>query len=144
MAKRIYRTMPQDYTVCEHTDCPLAATCLHQQAYSKLIVDRTILNLINPRKCTKDSNCKYFRDSKPVAYACGFTNFQLKMYPQQYKKFKEILTGEFGLRTYYERRCGSRPIPPKEQKIILNALRKVGVTEEWPFDGYEEIINYYD
>ena len=45
---------------------------------------------------------------------------------------------------YFERRRGEFPLSPKEQRIVLNALRRVGVTEELRFDHYEESVNWYD
>ena len=35
MPKKIYTSLPSNYTVCEHSDCPMAATCLHQLAYTE-------------------------------------------------------------------------------------------------------------
>ena len=48
------------------------------------------------------------------------------------------------LNPYFERRRGEFPLSPKEQRIVLNALRRVGVTEELRFDHYEESVNWYD
>lgn len=144
MPKKTYRTLQHDYPVCQHAECPMAATCLHQLAYHDLLVTENYLKLINPQRCTTDGKCRFFRDSKPVRYALGFTHFQERMFPQQYKLFKDILISEFSSRPYYERRSGTRPIPPAEQKIILNALHRAGVKEEMDFDAYEEIINWYD
>ena len=50
----------------------------------------------------------------------------------------------FGRNPYFERRRGEFPLSPKEQRIVLNALRRVGVTEELRFDHYEESVNWYD
>ena len=76
MTKRTYTSLPTDYAVCIHVDCSLAATCLHQLAYPTLLGSKTFLRLINPNHCTKDDKCKFYRDSKPVVYARGLTNFQ--------------------------------------------------------------------
>ncbi|MBR4644536.1 MAG: hypothetical protein IKO73_05195 [Bacteroidaceae bacterium] len=144
MPKKTYRELPTDYRVCLHTNCPMAATCLHQIAYSQLLKKETILRLINPEMCSKDKECTFYRDSKPVTYAFGFTNFQKKMFPAQYETFMYTLIGKFGRNAYFERRRGESPLSPKEQEIILEALGKAGVTEKMPFDKYEEIINWYD
>ncbi|MBR1499586.1 MAG: hypothetical protein IJ615_08190 [Bacteroidaceae bacterium] len=37
MPRKAYTTQPADYTVCLHEDCPMAATCLHQIAFSALL-----------------------------------------------------------------------------------------------------------
>ena len=79
MPKKTYTSLQSNYTVCEHSDCPMAATCLHQLAYKELLKTETYLRLLNPTQCVKDGTCKFFRDNTPVTYARGFTNFQKKM-----------------------------------------------------------------
>lgn len=144
MPKKTYTSAPTDYPVCHHADCPQAATCLHQQAYSELLKKNNYLRLINPCKCSKDGKCKFYRDSKPVVYARGFINFQKNMFPGQYQTFMMILTHKFGRNPYYERRRGETALSPQEQDIVLAALRKAGVKEELRFDKYEENINWND
>ena len=144
MPRKTYSTLPADYTVCLHEDCPMAATCLHQTAYSKLQESEPYLWLINPRKCTKGDNCAFYRDAKPVMYARGFTGFQKRMFPGQYQTFMRTLIIEFGRSNYFERRSGRLPLSPKEQEIVLAALHKAGITEDLPFDHYEEQVNYCD
>lgn len=144
MPKKEYTSLPKDYPVCEHSSCPLAATCLHQTAYSTLMEHEEYLQLINPSRCSKNESCIYYRDSKPVTYARGFTNFQKRMYPDQYRRFMSICINHWSRNPYFERRRGARLIPPSEQLFILKALKAVGVTEEMLFDGYEEAINWYD
>lgn len=97
-----------------------------------------------PPLCTRDEACPYFRDSAPVTYARGFTGMQSRMFPAQYQQFMSILMSHFGRNPYFERRRGEFPLSPKEQRIVLNALRRVGVTEELRFDHYEESVNWYD
>lgn len=104
----------------------------------------TVLRLLNPTLCTRDGACPYFRDSAPVTYARGFTGMQSRMFPAQYQQFMSILMSHFGRNPYFERRRGEFPLSPKEQRIVLNALRRVGVTEELRFDHYEESVNWYD
>lgn len=144
MPKKQYTSLPPGYAVCQHSDCKMAKTCLHQMAYDKLMQTETYLNLINPGKCSKDEHCGFYRDSKPVLYARGFTNFQKRMFPDQYQEFMRLLIGRFSRNPYFERRRGETALPPKEQEIVLNALKQVGVTEEMEFDSYEENINWYD
>ena len=76
MPRRTYTSLPTDYAVCIHADCPLAATCLHQLAKPTLIDSQTYLRLINPNQCLKDNQCKFVRDSQPVAYARAFINMK--------------------------------------------------------------------
>ena len=133
---------PSGYTVCQLADCPKAKNCLLQIAYEQLIddEDEECLHLLKPRFCSKDEHCKYYRDCKPVMFAKGFTNFQNKMYPQQYEEFMMILRAKFGRNPYFLRRRGERLLPPEEQKFILDTLKQVGVTQEMKFDAYEEKI----
>ena len=144
MPKKFYTAIPVGYAVCLHHDCPKAATCLHQIAYLTLLEQENNLNLINPNRCSKDETCRHYRDNAPVIYARGFTNFQERMFPDQYKTFKTILIAHFGRNPYYDRRNGQTILPPKEQEIVLEALKKAGVTEDFQFDYYEENYNWRD
>ena len=145
MPKKEYTSLPKDYPLCEHSSCPMAATCLHQVAYSMMMEQNAeYLRLINPTRCSKDEACTYYRDKKPVIFARGFTNFQKRMFPDQYSRFMSICINHWSRNPYFERRRGERSLPPDEQVFILNALKKVGVTEDMKFDSYEENINWYD
>lgn len=145
MSKKTQNDIPADYPVCQWSDCPLAATCLHRLVWEKLMqTETTYLQLINPGLCSKDLTCRYYRNSKPIIYARGLTNFQQHMIPTQYHTFMNLLTAQFGRTPYFERRRGDKALSPKEQEIIRAALRKAGVTEKIPFDAYEENINWYD
>ena len=144
MLKKTYTSLPSNYTVCEHSDCPMAATCLHQLVYSELLKTETCLHLLNPTQCVKNETCKFYRDNTPVTYARGFTNFQKKMYPDQYQTFMHKLIGKFSRNGYFERRRGASALSPKEQEIVFAALKEVGVTAEMKFDSYESLINWYD
>ncbi|MBR5051738.1 MAG: hypothetical protein IKW91_00765 [Bacteroidaceae bacterium] len=144
MPRKIYKTLPSDYAVCILEECPMAETCLHVLALKKLQKKETYMRLINPQKCTTSNTCKYYRDSRKVTYAFGFTNFQQRMYPAQYQIFMRTLIKKFGRNSYFERRRGETALPPKEQEIVLAALRKAGVKEDMEFDRYQEQINYFD
>ena len=145
MPKKIYKEAPPHYPICLHADCPRAGHCLHRVAYGELIGKCEMLSVINPERCRKDGDeCPYFRDAAPVAYARGFTGMQRRMYPDQYKRFMRLLTEHFGRNPYFERRKGETVLSPSEQQIVLDALRKAGVTEDLKFDAYEENINWND
>ena len=144
MPKKFYTSLPAGYAVCQHADCPMAETCLPQIAYAELLAKEDILRVVNPSKCSKDAQCKYYRSNEPITYARGFAHFQKRMFPEQYDRFSMILIGKFGRNAYYERRRGDTALTPEEQRIVLDALRKVGVTEEMKFESYEENTNWYD
>lgn len=127
MPKKEYTSLPINYPVCEHSSCPMAATCLHQVAYSMMMEqNEEYLRLINPTRCSKDETCTYYRDKKPVIFAKGFTNFQKRMYPQQYDQFMTTLILHFGRNQYFKRRRGDILLPPEEQEVIRLMLEKVG------------------
>lgn len=69
MPKKTYTSLPADYA-----DCPMAATCLHQLAYPTLLGSQTYLRLINPRKCSKDETCSFYRNSKHMTYLSELAN----------------------------------------------------------------------
>lgn len=142
MSKKEYTSLPKDYPVCEHSSCPLAATCLHQTAYSTLLEHADYLRLINPTRCCKNEACTYYRDKKPVIFARGFTNFQKRMFPQQYDQFMTTLILHFGRNQYFKRRRGDILLPPEEQEVIRLMLEKVGADSKMDFDKYEEHINW--
>lgn len=142
MPKKEYTSLPKDYPVCEHSSCPLAATCLHQIAYSTLMEHEEYLQLINPSRCSKNEACTYYRDKKPVIFARGFTNFQKRMYPQQYDQFMTTLILHFGRNQYFKRRRGDILLPPEEQEVIRLMLEKVGADSKMDFYKYEEHINW--
>lgn len=109
-----------------------------------MIEESEFMQLINPRKCTKDQSCPYYRSNKPVTFAKGFTNFQKRMFPEQYKKFMQMLIGRLGRNAYFQQRRGDVCLSPKEQAIILEALKTVGVHEEMKFDAYFDQVSWYN
>ena len=143
MPKKEHTSLPTNYPVCEHNSCPMAATCLHHIAYSILMEQNAeFLRLINPTRCSKDEACAYYRDKKPVIFARGFTNFQKRMYPQQYDQFMTTLILHFGRNQYFKRRRGDILLLPEEQEVIRLMLKKVGADSKMDFDKYEEHINW--
>ena len=144
MITKLYTTAPADYPVCVHAECPKTAECLHRIAFEKLRTEKDYMRLLNPDHCSADDSCQNFRCNKPVRYARGFTQMQRRMYPDQYARFMTILIMEFGRNPYYDRRRGVIAMPPKEQKLVLQVLKRVGVTEELKFDSYVDAINWYD
>lgn len=121
----------------------MAATCLHHIAYTMMMEqNEEYLQLINPARCSKDESCIYYRDKKPVIFARGFTNFQKRMYPQQYDQFMTTLCFHFGRNQYFKLRRGDILLPPEEQEVIRQMLEKVGADSKMEFDYYEEHINW--
>ena len=144
MPKKFYTSIPSGYAVCQYSDCQMAETCLHQIVYLTRLEKDDIISMVNPNRCSKDDKCKFYRSNKPITYARGFAHFQKRMFPDQYDRFSMILMSKFGRNAYYERRRGDTALTPKEQKIVLDALKRVGVTEEMKFESYEENTNWDD
>lgn len=129
--------IPSLFSTCVHNDCTKASSCLRNMAYNELVKAKDVMQVVNPSRCTKDGQCPYFCDATPVRFARGFTNFQQRMYPGQYQKFMTILIEKFSRNPYFQRRRGDIALSPKEQAIIIDALRTSGVTEPLEFDAYE-------
>lgn len=144
MPNKTYTTLPSRFGTCLHTECPMASACLRQLAYSKMTKDKDILCMVNPLHCSKDQDCKFYRDATPARYAKGFTNFQKKMFPEQYRDFMYTLIVHFGRSAYFERRSGETLLSPAEQEIVLAALHQAGVKEDFQFDKYVELYNWFD
>ena len=145
MPKKEYTSLPKDYPVCEHSSCPMAATCLHHIAYTMMLEqNEEYLRLINPTRCSKDKTCTYYHDKKPVIFARGFTNFQKHMFPQQYDQFMTTLCFHFGRNQYFKRRRGDILLPPEEQEKIRHMHVKVAADSKMAFDNYEAHINWND
>lgn len=144
MPKKIYTTLPTRFGVCMHADCPMASMCLRQIAYSQMTEGKDFLHMTNPRHCSKDSTCRFYRDASRARYAQGFTNFQKRMYPEQYREFMSTLIIHFGRSAYFERRNGDTILSPAEQEVVLDALHKAGVKEDFHFDKYLDLYNWFD
>lgn len=129
--------MPPTYAVCVIADCPLDGKCLRRRAYETLTQTAERLQMVNPERCTKTDGCPFYRDSTPVRYACGFKKMHERMFPAQYHQFQQTLMAAFGYNPFYERQRGDYGLPPHEQEIVRNALRKAGVEENLDFDSYE-------
>lgn len=136
--------IPYGFALCGETECACAGACLRHTAYLQQAETEKVMRTVNPRFCTKDDTCAFYRDATPVIYARGFTRMQKRMLPDQYDKFLWTLIPHFGRNPYFERRSGKRLLPPDEQKLIVEVARQVGVTEEFEFDTYEYRYHWKD
>ena len=144
MAKKFHTTPPPGFSVCLHAECPMATSCLHRTAYDALSEEAEFMQIITPRSCSGDKACTYYRSNVPVTFAKGFTNFQKRMFPEQYKKFMQMLIGRLGRNAYFQQRRGDVCLSPKEQAFILETLKTVGVDEEMKFDEYFDQVSWYN
>lgn len=142
MPKTLSKEVPENYALCLREDCPCASTCLRRLAYEPMMKRSTYLYVLNPDRCVPGASCPYYRNSAPVVYARGFKGMQARMLPAQYQKFRALLLNHFSQNTFYERRRGDYPLSPEEQNLVLQALHQAGVTENLPFDRYEECLRW--
>ena len=54
MPKMTYISLLANYTVCEHSDCPMAATCLHLLAEIELLKIDMRRRLLYPVQCANE------------------------------------------------------------------------------------------
>ena len=129
--------IPHGFALCGEAECLCADRAYLQQAETV-----KVFTVVNPRFCTKDGQCAYFRDASPVNFARGFTQMQKRMLPEQYNAFMWKLIPYFGRNPYFERRNGKRLISPAEQQQIVDVAQQVGVEVEFKFDAYEQRYNW--
>lgn len=139
---KLNRKIPYAYPLCVHVNCPKAESCLRQLAFQNQTESSTYMRIVNPSKCTCQSNCPFYVSSMPVLYARGFAKFKEQMFPAQYDKFMTMLIGYYGRNKYFKLRRGELAISPADQLVIKKALKKSGVVEDLDFDTYEETLNW--
>ncbi len=144
MDRKTLRNLPSNYAVCILADCPMASQCLRHVAFDEMAERNDFMRVISPCVCSKNEKCKHYRSAQPLTFALGFTNMQKRMYPDQYKRFVNLLMQDHGRTTFYKKRKGTKPLHPKEQAKILSILRRIGITEELKFDRYEEMYDTSD
>ncbi|QUT70196.1 hypothetical protein INE82_00963 [Bacteroides thetaiotaomicron] len=126
MLNKFYTSIPTNYPICGYSDCPMAATCLHQIVYATMLENKEYIHLINPNRCNKNETCSYYRDNKPITYVRGFTNFQKQIFPEQYLNFMNRLIGKFGRNPYFERRRGGNSSIPQRASDSTTSLEAIG------------------
>lgn len=135
-------SVPFNYQRCITSSCPVASSCLRSIAWRELRGDADRLTVLNPSLATETSDCPYFVSNVPERYAVGFTGMQERMFPAQYERFMNICRSHFGRNGYFVRRRGEQPLPPSEQRLVREALDRVGAAPDLDFDGYEERVNW--
>lgn len=128
MPRKEYTSLPTNYPVCEHSDCPMAASCLHQIAHAMKLKTDELLRLINPTRCTQDASCAYYRSNRPMVYARGFTNFQRRMFPRSVRLFHGHL----------HQRVGTQPLLRASPWRTSHTARRAAVHTESPEKGWRK------
>ena len=143
MNKISFKEVPDGYTVCIKSDCPLANNCLRQLAMQVLTKQNKIVRIVNPLLTQPSEQCEFYRSDEPQVYACGFAAMKEEMLPRQYKVFMSRLQSKFGRTGYFERRRGDRLCSPKDIKAIEAVLKDLGL-QHLGFDAYEQRYNWND
>ncbi|MDY4038726.1 MAG: DUF6078 family protein [Prevotella sp.] len=121
---------------------PLRGHCLRAWAWNHRDSSVRRYVVLNPDLARPDGRCPFYCDDRPQHYALGFTNFQGRMYPGQYRQFMSACIARFGRNPYFMRRRGETPMPPSEQAFIRRVLKHVGAPEDLDFYGLEERVNW--
>ena len=137
------KEVPDSYTLCIKSDCPMAAHCLRQMAMNVLTKKYKIVQIVNPLFTKPSEKCEFYRSDEPQTFARGFAKMQEEMLPRQYKTFSCRLQGKFGRTGYFERRRGERLCSPKDIMIIKNVLKEIGM-QHLGFDAYGQLYNWND
>ena len=143
MNKISFKEVPDGYTVCIKSDCPLANNCLRQLAMQVLTKQNKIVRIVNPLLTQPSEQCEFFRSDEPQVYARGFAAMKEEMLPRQYKVFMSRLQSKFGRTGYFERRRGDRLCSPKDIKAVEAVLKDLGL-QHLGFDAYEQRYNWND
>lgn len=136
------KEIPWLYAGCIKADCKMADVCLRKKVMERRTATNDKIMIVNQQHVTGDKDCKEFRSARPRKYAVGFTNFKERMFPAQYRCFKDLCISHWSRNEYFRRRRGVRLIPPEEQSFIKRALRQAGVTDDFDFDGYTYHIDW--
>ena len=143
MNKISFKEVPDGYTVCIKSDCPLANNCLRQLAMQVLTKQNKIVRIVNPLQTQPSELCEFYRSDEPQIYARGFAAMKEEMLPRQYKVFMSRLQSKFGRTGYFERRRGDRLCSPKDIKTVEAVLTDLGL-QHLSFDAYEQRNNWED
>ena len=137
------KEVPDFYTLCIKSDCPMATHCLRQMAMNVLTKKYKMVQIVNPLFTEPSEKCEFYRSDEPQIFARGFAKMQEGMLPWQYKTISCRLQGKFGRTGYFERRRGEKLCSPTDIMIIKTVLEEIGL-QHLSFDAYEQLYNWND
>jgi hypothetical protein len=143
MNKDLFKEMPDNYTLCIKTDCPMADHCLRQMGMQALTKRYKIVGIVNPLLTQPSEKCEFYRSDEPQIFARGFAAMKEEMLPRQYLEFMSRLKACFGRTGYFERRRGERLCSPRDIKKVEEVLKDLGL-QHLEFDAYEQRYNWND
>lgn len=130
-----YKKIPDWWAVCPNSDCPLAETCLRQQACRVIPQHVKCWTSILPQ-AQGDNECKHFLMYEKVTMAQGLNNIYNNVRAREARsKIRVTLTDYLGSKgTYYRYKDGERLINPKLQQEIINIVHRYAPGVEVTFD----------
>ena len=138
-----FSTMPHNYAVCWHRTCPLAATCLRQQAAEHLGKDvRHVMSVNLLAVQPETGTCRDFRPAQFVRHAYGLRHIYDQVPAAIKKNLYLDIWCQLGNTMYYHYYNERRPITPREQDIIEAAFRKYGIEGPINYRRFVEVPDW--
>ena len=129
--------IPFNYPLCARTECPKAKECLRHVALTEC--EDAQVTIFNPKFLeTSENGCKHYTSTQKVRYAKGMKKVMGELPYKIHERAVTALSLHFSERSYYRIRKGERPLSPDEQKAVRQIIARLGFSEEWDFDAYEE------
>ena len=141
-----YKKIPDWWAVCPHSNCPMAETCLRQQACRQMPQKVKLWTCVLPH-VQKDGMCPYYLKYEKVMMAKGLNNIYNNVRAREARsRIRVTLTDYLGSKgTYYRYKDGERLINPKLQQEIINIVHRyapgVEVTFEKLYMDYDFTTN---
>lgn len=126
MLNKFYTSIPTNYPICGYSDCPMAATCLHQIVYATMLENKEYIHLINPNRCNKNETCSYYRRQQAYHIRTRFHQLPKANIPGTIPDFMNRLIGKFGRNPYFERRRGGNSSIPQRASDSTTSLEAIG------------------
>lgn len=134
--------VPGSYAHCFDASCPLAARCLPRLAADCLTDDVTQVMAVNPRRCSHDEQCPYFRPAEEVRMARGFMHALGTVPMANVHKVERAVMALYNRCYYYRMRRGTYALTPEQQEQIARILTENGAAQPVEFDAYEMELDW--
>ena len=138
-----YAEVPHNFVHCFREDCPLAGSCLRQQALRFLPEEERTVRAVAPHVATAKDDCSEYLSDTPVRYAYGMSRLFDNIPYGKAKNVKADVVYLIGKTQFYRMRKKEIGISPKHQRLIRKTFKAYGVTEEPVFDSYKEHFQWY-
>ena len=136
-----FLTMPHDYVVCWHPDCPMADNCLRRLAAEHLPAERCTVPSVNLHSVAVQSHhCPMQRPAAMMRVAYGMRHIYDDVRSIDRQPLYTAIWSKLGNTMYYRYRNGKRPIMPEVQTQVEVIFHSFGYTDPVRFDRYEEVV----